>query len=298
MRSTKCRYGPVRSPHISRRWCTSNMCHGQGCRVGDGHPTFNDGILIMGPYKPLPPSYGNNGSLDPGTYLLLWVRWLHTNVPPHLQFPTWKRLGKTHGNWRPQKSDGFTPPRLLHIFLHSSKQKQRSWKKPPKNFMPWGLGSFLDQKLPSFGGSKTKMLAEKKISNFFSASDPRNQLVRPPWEVHQRSRTNHPPPVIQTQETKMRMVTPSWNWSQQVCPWNFLVEISQISERSCLKWPSSNTINFQGLVSRCYVGWNGFGYTSSSPQVGSTSFGDLQKVPTTKKTWTFWDHLPSIWWFR
>ena len=22
-------------------------------RIGDGHPTFNDGILIMGPYKPL-----------------------------------------------------------------------------------------------------------------------------------------------------------------------------------------------------------------------------------------------------
>ena len=21
--------------------------------IGDGHPTFNDGILIMGPYKPL-----------------------------------------------------------------------------------------------------------------------------------------------------------------------------------------------------------------------------------------------------
>ena len=38
-------------------------------------PTFNDGILIMGPYKPLllgwwvyPQLYGNNGSLDPGTY--------------------------------------------------------------------------------------------------------------------------------------------------------------------------------------------------------------------------------------
>ena len=21
--------------------------------IGDGHPTFNDGILLMGPYKPL-----------------------------------------------------------------------------------------------------------------------------------------------------------------------------------------------------------------------------------------------------
>ena len=32
------------------------MCHGQGCLVllGDGRPpTFNDGILVMGPYKPL-----------------------------------------------------------------------------------------------------------------------------------------------------------------------------------------------------------------------------------------------------
>ena len=51
------------------------MCHGQKSRfIGDGHPTFNDGILIMGPYKPLrnwvddhPLLYGNNGSLDPGT---------------------------------------------------------------------------------------------------------------------------------------------------------------------------------------------------------------------------------------
>ena len=30
------------------------ICHGQKSRFfGDGHPTFNDGILIMGPYKPL-----------------------------------------------------------------------------------------------------------------------------------------------------------------------------------------------------------------------------------------------------
>ncbi len=44
--------------------------------IGDGeNPTFNDVILIMGPYKPLllgwwvyPLLYGNNGSLDPGTY--------------------------------------------------------------------------------------------------------------------------------------------------------------------------------------------------------------------------------------
>ena len=52
-----------------------HMCHGQGCRVflGMGKiPPFNDGILIMGPYKPLrtwvgdhPLLYGNNGSLDP-----------------------------------------------------------------------------------------------------------------------------------------------------------------------------------------------------------------------------------------
>ena len=43
--------------------------------IGDGHPTFNDGILIMGIYiNPYywvddhPLLYGNNGSLDPGTY--------------------------------------------------------------------------------------------------------------------------------------------------------------------------------------------------------------------------------------
>ena len=51
------------------------MCHGQKSRFfGDGKPpTFNDGILIMGPYKPLwnwvdefiPLLYGNKGSLDP-----------------------------------------------------------------------------------------------------------------------------------------------------------------------------------------------------------------------------------------
>ena len=40
------------------------MCHSQKSRFfGDGHPTFNDGILIMGPYKPL-----RTGSLDQGTY--------------------------------------------------------------------------------------------------------------------------------------------------------------------------------------------------------------------------------------
>ena len=49
------------------------MCQGRSTPyVGDGRPlTFNDGILIMGPYKPLrnrvddhPLLYGNNRSLD------------------------------------------------------------------------------------------------------------------------------------------------------------------------------------------------------------------------------------------
>ena len=37
--------------------------------MGDLQPLI--GILIMGPYKPLdhPLLYGNNGSLDPGTYV-------------------------------------------------------------------------------------------------------------------------------------------------------------------------------------------------------------------------------------
>ena len=42
-------------------------------------PTFNDGILIMGPYKPLrnwvddhPLLYGNHESLDPGTFGEKW----------------------------------------------------------------------------------------------------------------------------------------------------------------------------------------------------------------------------------
>ena len=35
--------------------CFFHMCHGQKSRfLGDGRPpTFNNGILIMGPYKPL-----------------------------------------------------------------------------------------------------------------------------------------------------------------------------------------------------------------------------------------------------
>ena len=50
---------------------------------GDGRPpTFNDGILIMGPYKLLrtwvdefyPLLYRNNGSLDPGTCRSLGFR--------------------------------------------------------------------------------------------------------------------------------------------------------------------------------------------------------------------------------
>ncbi len=49
------------------------MCHGEKSRFfWDGRPpTFNDGILIMAPYKPLRTwvdEYSINGSLDPGTY--------------------------------------------------------------------------------------------------------------------------------------------------------------------------------------------------------------------------------------
>ena len=51
------------------------MCHGQGCRyIGDGrHPTFNRNPYngYMNPYywvDDYPLLYGNNGSLDPGTY--------------------------------------------------------------------------------------------------------------------------------------------------------------------------------------------------------------------------------------
>ncbi len=36
------------------RLCSFEMCQGRSTPyVGDGHLTFNDGILIMGPYKPL-----------------------------------------------------------------------------------------------------------------------------------------------------------------------------------------------------------------------------------------------------
>ncbi len=67
------------------------VCHGQKSRfLGDGRPpTFNDGILIMGPYKPLvlgwwvyPLLYGNNGSLDPIAHMkpLWWWFRLSTHL--------------------------------------------------------------------------------------------------------------------------------------------------------------------------------------------------------------------------
>ena len=51
------------------------MCHGQKSRfVGDGHPTFNRNPFneYINPYYWVhdhPLLYGNNGSLDPGTYV-------------------------------------------------------------------------------------------------------------------------------------------------------------------------------------------------------------------------------------
>ena len=51
-----------------------HMCHGQKSRFfGDGHPTFNRNPYFMGIYPYYwvddhPLLYGNNGSLDPGTY--------------------------------------------------------------------------------------------------------------------------------------------------------------------------------------------------------------------------------------
>ena len=52
-----------------------HMCHGQKSRfIGDGHPTFNRNPYngCINPYYWVddhPLLYGNNGSLDPGTYV-------------------------------------------------------------------------------------------------------------------------------------------------------------------------------------------------------------------------------------
>ena len=54
-----------------------HMCHGQKSRFfGEGHPTFNRNPYngYINPYSWVddhPLLYGNNGSLDPGTYQLI-----------------------------------------------------------------------------------------------------------------------------------------------------------------------------------------------------------------------------------
>ena len=63
--------------------------------ITDGHPTFNDGILIMGPYKPprtwvdefIPYLYGNNGSLDPIAHI---YRLTPTKTNEFLKINGWK----------------------------------------------------------------------------------------------------------------------------------------------------------------------------------------------------------------
>ena len=58
--------------------------------IGDGHPTFNDGILIMGPYKPLrtwvefPIPYGNVMGVDRPDRTYGLVSW-EPKVPPPRQ---------------------------------------------------------------------------------------------------------------------------------------------------------------------------------------------------------------------
>ena len=65
----------------------SHMCHGQKSRFfGDGHPTFNRNPYngYINPYYWVddhPLLYGNNGSLDPGTYIVaVTLNDLVTNV--------------------------------------------------------------------------------------------------------------------------------------------------------------------------------------------------------------------------
>ena len=59
-----------------------HMCHGQSRYIGDGHPTFNRNPYngYINPYYWVddhPLLYGNNGSLDPGTYKTMVISYLH-----------------------------------------------------------------------------------------------------------------------------------------------------------------------------------------------------------------------------
>ena len=66
------------------------MCHGQKSRfIGDGHPTFNDGILLMGPYKPL-------------------RTWVDEFIPYYMEM-SWELIDPgTHGNGKSPFSMGNT----------------------------------------------------------------------------------------------------------------------------------------------------------------------------------------------
>ena len=69
------------------------MCHGQGCRyIGDGHPTFNDGILIswgrINPYEiglmSLSPYMEMSWDLiDPGT-IKINMAYIYRKNPPFM----------------------------------------------------------------------------------------------------------------------------------------------------------------------------------------------------------------------
>ena len=91
-----------------------NMCHGQKSRFfGDGKPpTFNDGLLIMGPYKPLrdwvdefpsPVIWKCHGSSDPIAHMVILTCQPRFYAPEN----TWyKRTiqtlnhSKKHGTWQ------------------------------------------------------------------------------------------------------------------------------------------------------------------------------------------------------
>ena len=92
------------------------MCHGQKSRFfGDGHPTFNVGILIMGPYKPLRTwvdfshrlLYGNNGSWSTRSHIWSLVFFLkHWRDPRNFCRFRWRSaelrtdfFPQTHGIW-------------------------------------------------------------------------------------------------------------------------------------------------------------------------------------------------------
>ena len=62
--------------------------------IGDGHPTFNRNPYngYINPYYRVddhPLLYGNNGSLDPGTYIQMYVKF--QDKPNKLQ--TWRAMG-------------------------------------------------------------------------------------------------------------------------------------------------------------------------------------------------------------